>query len=213
MLDSVVFPAPFSPRSACTSPAAASKSTWSFATTAGKRFVIPRSATAIELGGEARPSPPTELSALGATDDASDEPVHCIEVLDGQPVALRDAQLALLVVHRTCELVERALDQGGPFLGDRCLRLGGDLWPVRSQTDHAVLEVAVVEVGLPGPVHRGLRLPQVVRAPVVDRPCEPLFRRELLCVRVVADPRDPLRLGVLAGRRAVDVLAENIRAR
>jgi hypothetical protein len=53
MFDSVVLPAPFSPSRACTSPAAASKSMWSFATTAGKRFVIPRRATAAEEGGEA----------------------------------------------------------------------------------------------------------------------------------------------------------------
>src|SRR6478735_3016999 len=66
MLDSVVLPAPFSPSSACTSPAAASKSTSSLATTAGNRFVIPRSATA-GGGGEARASPPG-LSALGAPD-------------------------------------------------------------------------------------------------------------------------------------------------
>ena len=46
MLESVVFPAPFSPSSACTSPTAASKSTPSFATTPGNRFVIPRMATA-----------------------------------------------------------------------------------------------------------------------------------------------------------------------
>ena len=42
MFESVLLPAPFSPSSACTSPAAASKSTASFASTPGKRFVIPR---------------------------------------------------------------------------------------------------------------------------------------------------------------------------
>ena len=46
MFDSVVFPAPFSPSSAWTSPERTSKSTSSFATTPGKRFVIPRIATA-----------------------------------------------------------------------------------------------------------------------------------------------------------------------
>ena len=53
MFDSVLLPAPFSPSSACTSPARASKSTPSFATTPGKRFVIPRIATA----GGAPPAP------------------------------------------------------------------------------------------------------------------------------------------------------------
>src|ERR671932_2638685 len=42
MFISVVLPAPFSPRSACTSPRWTSKSTWSFARTPGNRFVIPR---------------------------------------------------------------------------------------------------------------------------------------------------------------------------
>src|SRR2546425_2090804 len=182
MFESVVFPAPFSPRSACTSPAATSKSMWSFATTAGNRFVIPRSATAVDVGGEAWPSPPTELSALGATDDALDEPIHRVEVLEGQPLALFDAQLATLVVQRTGEFVERALDQGGPLPGDRCLRLRADLFAIGRQTHEALLETAVVEVGLPGPVNRGFRLPQVVRAPVVDRRCEPLLRRERVCV-------------------------------
>src|SRR6266516_2870294 len=108
MFESVVLPAPFSPSSACTSPSAASKSTWSFASTPGKRFVIPRSATAGaegEEGGEAVTSPPVVL-ALGATDHAPDEPVHRVQVLDRQPLPLRDAELPLLVVQRPRELVE-----------------------------------------------------------------------------------------------------------
>src|SRR5258708_39633281 len=43
MFSSVDLPAPFSPSSACTSPRRRSKSTWSFASTPGKRFVRPRS--------------------------------------------------------------------------------------------------------------------------------------------------------------------------
>ncbi len=46
MFERVLLPAPFSPRSACTSPSSASKSTPSFATTPGNRFVIPRHAIA-----------------------------------------------------------------------------------------------------------------------------------------------------------------------
>ena len=46
MFESVLLPAPFSPSSAWTSPTAASKSTASFASTPGKRFVMPRIATA-----------------------------------------------------------------------------------------------------------------------------------------------------------------------
>src|SRR5689334_4453854 len=43
MFISVDLPAPFSPRSACTSPGARSKLTWSLASTPGNRLVIPRS--------------------------------------------------------------------------------------------------------------------------------------------------------------------------
>ena len=46
MFESVLLPAPFSPSSACTSPTSASKSTWSFASTPGKRLVMPRIVTA-----------------------------------------------------------------------------------------------------------------------------------------------------------------------
>src|SRR5436189_6112009 len=100
MFESVLLPAPFSPSRACTSPAAASKSTPSFATTPGNRFVIPRSATPEGGGGgEACPSP-SELSAFGATDHAVDEPVHCVQVLDLHALPLLQAQLPLLVVGR-----------------------------------------------------------------------------------------------------------------
>src|SRR5947207_7639307 len=151
MLDRVVLPAPFSPSSAWTSPAAASKSTCSFATTAGNRFVIPRSATA-GGGGEAYASPP-ELSALGATDHASDEPVHRVEVLHREAMALLDAQLALLVVQRPPELVELAGEQRRLLRGDRLLRLRRHLPTVRRQAEEAILEAAVVEAGLPAAVH------------------------------------------------------------
>src|SRR5215210_2236843 len=143
MLDSVVLPAPFSPSSACTSPGAASKSTWSLATTAGKRLVTPRSAIAGREGGAE--APPSGLSALGATDDALDEPVHRVQVLHRQALALGEPQLPLLVVQRSGELVERALDQARLLLRDCGLGLGGDLRPVRGEADHAVLDVAVVE--------------------------------------------------------------------
>src|SRR5439155_401619 len=118
--------------------------------------------------------PPTVL-ALRATDDALDEPIHPVQVLDGHALALREPQLALLVVQRTGELVERALDQSRLLARDRRLRLRGDLRPVGSKADHPVLEVAVVEVRLPRSVHRSLRLSQVVRTPVVDGRGEPLF--------------------------------------
>src|SRR5262249_56102786 len=66
MFESVVFPAPFSPSSACTSPTPASNVTPSFATTPGKRFVIPFIRTA--GGGEApvAPAPLPFVAVAGA---------------------------------------------------------------------------------------------------------------------------------------------------
>src|SRR5262245_22004294 len=65
----VDLPAPFSPRSACTSPSRTSRSTRSLASTPGNRFVIPRSSrTGISstmlrgiLGGGLRPPPKNRL--------------------------------------------------------------------------------------------------------------------------------------------------------
>src|SRR5438477_9790814 len=147
MLDSVVLPAPFSPSSAWTSPAAASKSTCSLATTAGNRFVIPRSATA-GGGGEAFASPPW-LSALGATDHASDEPVHRVQILDRQALPLLDAELALLVVERSCKLVELAAQQLRLLAGDHPLPLRRHLRPVPGEPDEAVPEASRIQSGLP----------------------------------------------------------------
>jgi hypothetical protein len=63
MFERVVLPAPFSPSSACTSPAAASKSTPSFAITPGKRLVMPSMRTAGI--GEAPGGPaPLSLTAI-----------------------------------------------------------------------------------------------------------------------------------------------------
>src|SRR5689334_4741624 len=110
MFESVVLPAPFSPSSACTSPAAASKSTLSFATTPGNRFVTPRSATAVSMteavGGEALSTSPPDRLPLRTADHALDEPVHRVQLLDRQLLPLLDAQLPRLVVQRAGELVE-----------------------------------------------------------------------------------------------------------
>src|SRR5947208_13336568 len=134
--ESVDLPAPFSPSSACTSPSAASKSTWSFATTPGNRFVIPRSSTAASIGreegGEGSASPPNSL-ALGAADHALDQPVHRVEVVDGHPLALPDAELATLVVQRTRELVERSLLQRGHLGCNRALRLAFTFGPYEAR--------------------------------------------------------------------------------
>src|SRR4051812_13913324 len=124
MFESVLLPAPFSPSSACTSPAAASKSTPSFARTPGNRLVIPRISTA----GEAPvvPAPLRTRTGLGACcptrltrrrdvgdgpDHAFHEPLHGVEGGDPglrirvEALPLLDPQLAGLVVDRPAERV------------------------------------------------------------------------------------------------------------
>src|SRR4051794_20257968 len=113
MFESVDLPAPFSPSSACTSPAAASKSTWSLATMPGNRFVIPRSSTAGGMGkraGETRRLARPVALALRAPDDALHQVVHRHQVGERRTRAGLDAQLALLVVDRAAELVPLAAD-------------------------------------------------------------------------------------------------------
>ena len=93
MFESVVLPAPFSPRSACTSPAAASKLTSSFATTPGNRFVIPAMRRRERRGaGRAGASLLRRCGGLlphrlarrrdrrDLPDDTLDEPLHRVEV-------------------------------------------------------------------------------------------------------------------------------------
>src|SRR5437660_667198 len=126
MFESVLLPAPFSPSSACTSPTAASKSTRSFATTPGKRFVIPRSRSATAApDGTAAASALGSSGALtlGATDDSLHQPVHRVPLLDRHHVALRHAQLAALVVERAGERSELAGDHRRLLRRDRRLRL------------------------------------------------------------------------------------------
>src|SRR3954447_2856339 len=146
MLERVLLPAPFSPSSAWTSPSSASKSTPAFAITPGNRLVIPRQAIAgrparaamtaprspvgsIErdrrLGGGVAATPASRCSALRASFDALDEPVHGVEIRqDLQRRALRHLQLAALVVERPGEDVELAADNRGLLRGDHRLRLG-----------------------------------------------------------------------------------------
>src|SRR6478736_7166315 len=216
MFESVDLPAPFSPSSACTSPSATSKSTWSFATTPGNRFVIPRSSTAggmEERAGETRRLARPVALALRAPDDALHQVVHRHQVGERCTRACLDAQLALLVVDRAAELVPLTADDQRALLCDQLLRRSGDAGAVRSEQREPVLDAAVVAARLPGPVHRSVRALDVVRAPVVDSGRQPRVLRELLRVRVVADPRDLRRLGVLAGSGAVDVLADHVGTR
>src|ERR1700704_3937838 len=123
MFESVLLPAPFSPSSACTSPAWISRSTSAFATTPGKRFVTPRSVTAGTGPVTLRGSLTGGRSALGGADDALDEPVHGQDVVQAQLLALGHAELARLVVDGALELVERALQHPRLLGGDGVLRL------------------------------------------------------------------------------------------
>ncbi len=80
MFESVLLPAPFSPSSACTSPTAASKSTASFASTPGKRLVMPRIATAgAELAPAATTAPDSliALRCLASDQDLADPMTPC----------------------------------------------------------------------------------------------------------------------------------------
>src|SRR5919201_4320273 len=149
MFESVLFPAPFSPSSACTSPTAASKSTRSFASTPGKCFVIPCILTAGT--GEAPDGPAPLIGtfssgasrkelALRASDHALDEEVHRVALLDGHHVSLPDPQLAALVVERPLQRGELAGDDR-LFLGrDRGPGLGGHRWAERGNAGEAVLQ-------------------------------------------------------------------------
>src|SRR6185436_7809157 len=164
MFDSVLLPAPFSPSSACTSPAAASKSTRSFASTPGKRFVIPRIVTAGEALGS--PAPLAVFDTFGAccpkclarglnvgdgAGHAFHEPLHGVQRVDPrlrvrvEALALRDLQLPALVVDRPAERVPLAGEDLLLLRGNRGLRLRRDLRPVGGQAREAVLDRAVVE--------------------------------------------------------------------
>src|SRR5438093_10909603 len=219
MFESVLLPAPFSPSSACTSPTAASKSTPSFASTPGNRFVIPRMTTAAPFGAAVRVAASfTALLARRATDHALHEPVHSVEAVrsareDLHRLALRNTQLPTLIVERAGEHVEAAVLHRLHLRGDLGLRRRTHVRPEWSELREAVREAAVVEAGLPRARHRFLDALRVVDAPVVERRGEPRLGRELLRVGVVADPRDALRLGELAGRGRVDILAEHVGAR
>src|SRR5579862_182160 len=134
MFESVLLPAPFSPRSACTSPAAASKSTPSFATTPGKRFVMPRIRTADDGGAPSAPltigsslASSKRLLAGRAPDHALHEPVHPVEAVRAALQHLHlhafcHTQLAALVVERSRELVEAAVLDLLLLRGDRGFR-------------------------------------------------------------------------------------------
>src|SRR5262249_333435 len=155
---SVLLPAPFSPSRAWTSPAAASRFTASFASTPGKRFVIPRIATAASRGAAVAMEFSSNLLAgsdlRNGADDPLDEPLHRVQLLERQALPLRDHQLSLLVVERPGEFVELAAHDRTLPGQDLRLRLRRDLRAERRQLGKAVLDRAVVEARLPRAVDR-----------------------------------------------------------
>src|SRR5262249_29833661 len=163
MFESVLLPAPFSPSSACTSPRAASKSTPSFATTPGNRFVIPRIATAGAAPGSPAPLAACSeggaccpnrlarrLDVADAADPALPPALHRIERRDPglrvrvEALALGELLLACLVEDRSAERVPRAGDRLLAQLRDRGLGPRGDRRAVWSEPGEAVLDRAVV---------------------------------------------------------------------
>src|SRR5581483_3569659 len=104
MFISVDLPAPFSPRSACTSPARTSKSTPSFAITPGNRFVIPRTSSTggcCDIGrfyGGGRSPPPLRMLPL-ELDLGLDLDLPGSDLL-GNRVRLRDERLRHLRTDR-----------------------------------------------------------------------------------------------------------------
>ena len=217
MFDSVVLPAPFSPRSACTSPAAASKVTPSFATTPGNRFVIPAMRTA-EEHGEA----PGEPAPLSSAEDAGTCPTELARRRDRRDLPDRHPWRATASSRgpgRTLSVFPAGTttfpfwSTSGPvntlnlpetmafrFAAMAAFVFAETFGPIRSEAGEAVLDRAVVEAGLPASVDRRPDALHVVRAPVVRRRRQPLLRRRLASVGVVADPGNALRLRDYAGR-------------
>src|SRR5581483_1603887 len=116
-----------------------------------------RSGAARRGGALRRPQSRALALAGGAPDDALHEPVHPVEAVgaalqDLHPHASLDAQLALLVVERTGELVEGTALELLVVARDQRLRLRRDARPVGGELREAVVDRAVVEARLPGPV-------------------------------------------------------------
>src|SRR5947208_3372718 len=213
IFESVDLPAPFSPSRAWTSPGRASKSTWSLASTPGKRLVIPRMATA----GTCPAVTTSALMATGsaafrAADDPLHEPVDRVQIAHAQLRAGWDLDCAGLVLQRTLEFVEAsALER---------LHLGVDLRlhrlrhgaPIGGEADHPVGDAAVVVVRLPAAIHRGFHPLGVVGSPVINGSGQPDVGSVGRLVRVISAPGDIDGLGGVAGGRAVLSLADRVHA-
>src|SRR5207237_6044290 len=114
------------------------------------------------------------LLARRAADHALHEPVHSVEAVrsafeDLHRLALWNAELAVLVVERTGEHIETAVLHRLHLRGDLGLRRRSHARPVGSERREAVLEVTVVEAGLPRAGHRFLDTLLIVDAPFLAR--------------------------------------------
>src|SRR5581483_4345939 len=176
MFISVDLPAPFSPRSACTSPRRSSKSTWSLARMPGNSLVIPR------------------ISRTGAWEFTwyailAGWPPGSVGRPRRDPVALRERRRHLERARDDLLLV--AVHQGDVGLRHR----GVDL----ADAHAAVLQVEE-EVGAAGELPVGDLLDRLVDAVVdaLDAAREHLLREAVL-VHVDADPPDVRLVGRLQG--------------
>ncbi|CDN44643.1 hypothetical protein BN871_FF_00060 [Paenibacillus sp. P22] len=207
----VLLPAPFSPSSAWISPLAAWKSTWSLAVTEPNLFTIPRMSTAGmafisavllqyearvqkrfrplgDKGSEhARSGSDDRLSLLrNASVDAFDEPIHGENLVKAERLALLDLGRSGLIGDRTCEYVQRAVQQLGFGILDQLLHIFRNFSSQRGEADHAVLEIAHVLIALPRSVHDGLDDLRVIRTPVPGRVGQIVVRRKPAHVGIVA---------------------------
>src|SRR5581483_11279567 len=161
MFISVDLPAPFSPRRACTSPARTSKSTRSFATTPGKRLVIPRTSRTGASAAIARDStgvgggpPPSRVLRL-ELDDGLDLDLPGRDLLADRD-RLRDERLRHLRADgaEADAAVLQAVEHVGAALELARLRLGrqvldGLVDPLQGARQHVRPEVELVGVDAP----------------------------------------------------------------
>src|SRR5215210_5265999 len=201
----VDLPAPFSPRSPCTSAFASSKSISSFATTPGNRFVIPRSsrrgASAMGWKRKGGGQPPTPLyvaaslsaERCGRVDPATDQLLPSL--VDGVLHLLRDCvrigseQLGIGELLDTEEAVRSALERavllGFDRLEDR------EIERFQRARDHAVASERLV--GVDADRHHAFLARRVERSEAaVARDLEDdvgalgdLIERDLLALRLV----------------------------
>src|SRR5215218_6033254 len=159
MFISVDLPAPFSPSSACTSPFCRSKSTWSFATTPGNRFVMPRISRTVEAStaGDSMEVGGPGLQGRGDLDLARDDlPLQLVHLVDER---LGHGWVDLADVHALVLQVEEQVAPAPELtLGDLLGRVedaGVDTLHARGQ--HALGVVVLVLVDPDAPDARGVR--------------------------------------------------------